>query len=193
MSDAITFEASKRDLRSLWSGMERARKSMGEMESLRFGAWAVASGCAAATKVAPKFRKYQSVSRRKGSQLFKVTSIRRGTDFHVRAPSVAALKQDNRVIVHNRGLAQSAWYWAGHKTRAGRARINVKVMARQAARFGTVTIGGSRFQPWIEIHNSLSYAAPAIKGAESGVRGVVDRAGRRMHRLMNAKAAKVVK
>jgi len=170
-------------------------------EAVKFGGWAVASSCAAATNVAKQYRSYIQRRKPKTTKTGKKPGTWRvkfdgtGKEYFVNAGSIGELKRHRAVVIFQRGLAKAAWLW--NTERASRAamasgapkydnRITVNAK-RVAGKFGAVEFGGTRNDPWMRVSNKLQYAMDALKNGQSSIADATGKAARRMVTIINAK------
>ena len=204
MSDGVSIEWPREDVRALWRQVDRAQKELGKTlgQAVRFAAWSVASSFAAITKIAPKYRDYvavqegRGVASRKGGKKYEITSHRKGIKkkFFVRASSVAELKKDNRVRIGNRGIARMTWYWTVGQIGGGR-KPSKKGATRSAERNAQELIYvTSRLRattdPFVKIVNRLNYVRSAMIGGESAQNAVMGKASRQMEKIIDYNIAK---
>lgn len=198
MSDQVSIEWPRHDVRALWTQIERAQKELGKDlgQAIRFAAWNLARSLGVVTKVAPKFRPYRvlkegrGVAKGKGGKKYEVTSWKSGRSktFNVRAASVAELKKMRQVRIGNAGLAKSAWMWGIKKLGSGSG-ISMKGVTPGAKRRGqqnmdvTQRIRGD--DPFVKIVNSLPYAESALQGGMSAVTGAMGKAARSMEKIID--------
>ncbi len=190
------ISVSKSDLRGIGRAMLRAQRDLGMSHagSIRFGAWAVASGCAAKTKMSKKYRKYRvhmtAAERREfgGRKRYIVTNDKTGKEFAVFASSVAELKRDPRVEIANRGLAKTVWRVLQHKHGSGRADADIgRRAAKHARKLARIEVSTDYWNPYIRLTNAADNAHAALRGGESALDGVVGRASRRMGHIIDGK------
>jgi hypothetical protein len=200
MSDQVSIEFPRQDVRALWAQIDRAQKELGKGlgQAIRFAAFSVAQSLGVRTRVAPKYRRYseikegRGVAKGKGGKKYKITSWKKGSKntFNVRAASVKELKQKRQVIIANAGLAKSAWYW-GIKQIGGGKNISMKGVNPKAKQRGernmetTSRLRGD--DPFVKIVNSLPYAASALRGGMAAVNGVMGKAARYMEHVISGK------
>ena len=203
MSDAVSIEWPKRDVRALWTQIDRAQKELGKNlgQAIRFAAWSVARSLGVVTKVAPKFRSYEvvkegrGVAKGKGGKKYQVISWKKGSakTFNVRAASVSELKKMAQVRIWNAGLAKSAWMWGIKKLGSGSG-ISMKGVTAGAKKRGSgnmdVTQRLRGDDPFVKIVNSLPYAASALQGGTGAVNGAMGSAARSMEKIIDANIAK---
>jgi hypothetical protein len=203
MSDAVSIEWPKQDVRALWAQIDRAQKELGKGlgPAIRFAAWSVARSLGVLTKVAPKYRPYKvikegrGVAKGKGGKKYEVTSWKKGhaKTFNIRAASVSELKKKGQVRIGNAGLAKSAWMRGVKKLGSGSG-IGMKGVTpgakRRAAGNMDVTQRLRGDDPFVKIINSLPYAASALKGGMSAVNGAMGSAARSMEKIVDANITK---
>lgn len=203
MSDQVSIEWPKQDVRALWAQIDRAQKELGKDlgQAIRFAAWSVAQSLGVVTKVAPKYRDYRvikedrGVAKGKGGKKYEVTSWKKGhaKTFNVRASSVSELKKTGKVRIGNAGLAKSAWMWGIKKLGSGGG-VSMKGVTPGAKQRGqrnmdvTQRLRGD--DPFVKIVNSLPYAASALHGGMGAVNDVMGKAARSMGKIIEANIAK---
>ncbi len=180
---------------AIQKAMARAAARVGEDQftAVEFAGRMVASSAAAATKEAKRYRKYRATSsaRRGRPRVFAVKSDKAGSEFLVEAASVRELKADPRVQIRMRGAARHTWVACLHKI-GGRGSTGspTRSAVQGAQKAASVDINRSRVQPSIRLTNAIGYAEKALKGGRAGLDGIVGKAARRMHRMMNAQVAR---
>jgi len=203
MSDLVSIEWPKQDVRTLWAQIDRAQKELGRGlgQAIRFAAWSVARSLGVVTKVAQKYRPYKEVKEArgvvkfKGGKKYEVTSWKKGREktFNVRAASVSKLKEMGQVRIGNAGLAKSAWMWGIKKLGSGGG-IGMKGVTPGAKQRGqknmevTQRLRGD--DPFIKIVNSLPYAANALQGGMSAANSAIGKAARSMEKIVDDKIKK---
>jgi len=204
MSDQVSIEWPKQDVRALWAQIDRAQKELGKDlgQAVRFAAWSVARSLGTVTKVAPKYREYKvvkearGVARKAGNKLFEVTSWKKGREhtFTTRASSVAELKASPQVIISNAGRAKSAWM-AGIKKLGSGGGMSMNRVTQKGYVAGMRSMAVeqklSGDDPYVKIVNSLPYAVSALKGGMSSANDAMGKAARAMARIINADIKKL--
>jgi len=199
MSDQVSIEWPKQDVRALWAQIDRAQKELGRDlgQAIRFAAWSVARSLGVVTKVAPKYRDYKvvkegrKVAKRAGSKLYEVTSWKKGREhtFNVRAASVAELKTKPQVKISNAGRAKSAWMWGIKKLGSGGG-VSMKGVTSKGFKVAQNSMDVEQKltgdNPYVKIINSLPYAVSALKGGMGSVNDAMGKAARSMARIINA-------
>jgi len=203
MSDQVSIEFPRQDVRALWAQIDRAQKELGKGlgPAIRFAAWSVARSLGVVTKVAPKLRPYREikegrgVAKGKGGKKYEITSWKKGhaKTFNVRAASVSELKKTGKVRIGNAGLAKSAWMWGIKKLGSGGG-VGMKGVTAAAKQRGqrnmdvTQRLRGD--DPFVKIVNSLPYAVSALRGGMNEVNGAMGRAARSMEKIIEANISK---
>ena len=200
MSDPIKISVDRDEMAKLQASMARFQRDTGKGmdEAVKFGGWAVASGCAAKTKVAKPYKKYVKDKTRKNT--FWVRSEKRNNWFDIYAKSVKELKTMPSVRIRFRGLAKASWLWAQNKSSRwgiafGRSKYDNRITTTAKAhsgRFGAVTFRGG-LNPSLTIDNKLRYATQALRGGIGSLDGVVGRAARRMVHILDGRVTKAGK
>ena len=203
MSDQVSIEWPKQDVRALWAQIDRAQKELGKGlgPAIRFAAWSVARSLGTVTKVAPKYRPYKviaegrGVAKHKGGKKYEVTSWKKGhaKTFNIRSASVSELKKKGQVRIGNAGLAKSAWMWGIKKLGSGGG-VNMKGVTPGARRRGAGNMNVTQQlrgdNPFIKIVNSLPYATNALRGGIGDVTTALGKAARAMGKIIDANIAK---
>ena len=203
MSDAVSIEWPREDVRALWRQVDRAQKELGKTlgQAVRFAAWSVATSVGARTKVARKVRPYRVIeesrgeARRKGGKKYAITSHKRGRKnvFNRRFASVRELKESPQARIGNAGLAKSSWFWGIKKIGGGR-NISQKGITDSAKRSGSRVMDvESRLKgddPFVKMTNTLSYAIDALRGGMGEVNRSMGSASRSMEKIIDHNIAK---
>lgn len=203
MSDQVSIEFPRQDVRALWAQIDRAHKELGKGlgQAIRFAAWSVARSLGVVTKVAPKYRPYRviaegrGVAKGKGGKKYEVTSWKKGhaKTFNVRAASVSELKKMKQVKIGNAGLAKSAWMWGIKKLGSGGG-VGMQGVTTAAKQRGqrnmdvTQRLRGD--DPFVKMVNSLPYAVSALQGGMGVVNSAMGKAARSMEKIIDANIAK---
>ena len=204
MSEApVSIEFPKRDVRALFTQMDRAQKALGKDigQALRFAAWSVARSLGVVTDVAPKYRPYKvvqegrGIAKRRGGKKYEITSWKKGHSktFNIRAASVSALKKKDQVRIGNAGLAKSAWMWGIKKLGSGGG-VSMKGIASKVKQRGgqnmdvTQSLRGDN--PFVKIVNRLPYAGDALRGGMGSVNNAMGKAAKSMEKIIDANIAK---
>lgn len=203
MSDQVSIEWPKEDVRALWAQIARAQAFLGKElgQAIKFAAWSVAQSLGVVTNVAPKYRPYseiiegRGVAKRKGGKKYEITSWKKGREhkFNMRAASVRELKQSGKVKIGNAGLAKSAWYWGikklGSANGVGMRGVTLRAKQRGAGNIKvTQRLKGN--DPFVKMVNDLPYAVSALRGGMSAANSALGKAARHMGKIIDAQIAK---
>ncbi len=197
MSDAVEMRFSWADYAAVRTQINRAITQLGKStgDAVKFGAWALAKTLGTSTRVAPKTHEMKEIKgeRRGGDKAFEVVRpFSRGrSPIVIRAATKTEAKRRKAAQIRYRGLAKAAWMFnlkkLGRSGSAGGATEKALLRARENS---AVTSNLRGDNPFVKLESRLRYAQEALKGGPRDVNTAMERAGKMMEKIIDAKIKK---
>ena len=198
MSESVEMRFSWADYAAVRNQINRAITQLGKStgEAVKFGAWAMAKTLGTSTRVAPKAHKLKEVTsplREDGMRSFEVLRpyVKVRTPIIIDAPNPVIAKRRKVAQIRYRGLAKAAWMFnlkkLGRSGSAGGATEKALLRARENS---AVTSNLRGDNPFVKLESRLRYAQEALKGGPRDVNTAMERAGKMMEKIIDAKIKK---
>jgi hypothetical protein len=192
MSDMVTIDFPREDVREMFRAIQRAEREVGRGlgNAVRQAGYHLARSLGTSTKVSQRYRDFRELeTSRRRQKKFLVSSYLSGSrqDFETYKRGVRELRRTSALIAR-RGLAKGSWLWgaraAGQASAVARGgtRPSAIAFARRFASGDAVYRGND---PYLRIRNTLPYITTAMEGGERSLTDAMARGARSLNRALD--------